>query len=249
MRDHGQLLAARAQFRSCAQPVCPSVVVKSCTEWLIELDQRIPSIVLRVRGHAAQDLPHANVLVDDVVVPLDGRPIELDPGAHDISANAPGWLGNAHKVLLADGEQRRLVLLELRRESPQVSSEPAAAAPPPRSAPTPRDTTSFRVPMGSWILGGVGVVGIAGFAVLRAEAAGELSRLRATCAPDCMPSLTEPGRHYATAADVSLAVGAVALAGAATWTLIRWLDREPSAPTLVIVPSRGGMSASLALRY
>lgn len=250
-RDRGHLLAARELFRACAQLTCPSVVTKSCTEWLVDIDARIPSVVIRVSERGADDITQASVLVDGRSVPLDGRPVELDPGAHDIRAAAPDWLPSERKVLLAEGERARLVLFELERAAPPPA--PVLEAPPPQPAIASLEqrepTSSFQVPVGSWILGGIGVAGVASFVVLRVEAGRELNHLKDTCSPRCSHEETVPGRRLALAADLSLGVAAVALAGAGAWALGSWLGHESNAPQLACVPVRGGLLASLALRY
>src|ERR1700753_253840 len=66
-RDEGRLLAAREQLLMCAREACPSIVRKSCADWLSELSGRIPSVVVRVQEAGQRD-------VTDARVTLDGRP-------------------------------------------------------------------------------------------------------------------------------------------------------------------------------
>jgi len=47
-RDDGKLMDARKSFLSCARDECPAVVRKSCAQWLTDVEDRIPSAVIRV---------------------------------------------------------------------------------------------------------------------------------------------------------------------------------------------------------
>jgi hypothetical protein len=254
-RDRGHLLAARAQLRSCAQPACPSIVRKSCADWLADLDSRIPSVVVRVIDPGERDLTEASVQIDGSAVVLDGRPVALDPGAHDVVVSAPGWPGVERTLLLAEREQARLLVIEL-APAPQPAPPPRTEV-RPRAAPEPvaqrepgraRAEKPFRVPVGSWVLGGLGVVGIGTFAVLRVEAGRELDRLQ-ECSPTCDPAKSEPGRHLALGADISLGIGVAALAGAGAWALGSWLWHDRRSTRVAFTPTRGGIVAALAARY
>ncbi|HEX6244704.1 MAG TPA: hypothetical protein VFZ61_27485, partial [Polyangiales bacterium] len=72
--------------------------------------------------------------------------------------------------------------------------------------------------------------------------------LEATCAPDCPPSSSEPGRDLALAADLSLGLGVAVLAGAGAWALGSWLH-ERSATQVSWTPLRNGMFAAVTTRY
>jgi hypothetical protein len=255
-RDKGHLLAARARLLSCAQAACPSIVSKRCVEWLVDLDRRIPSVVLRVSEPSEHDVAHASVLIDGAPVALDGLPVPLDPGAHSLVASAPGWALSERKILLAEGEQARLLVLALERPKAPIRAEPDTIEPPPALQPAAqgtqgaaREPAHFRVPVASFILGGLGVAGIVSFAVLRVQAEHELNHLHETCAPTCSDSSTQRGRHLALAADVSLGVGVAALAGAGAWALGSWLRRDRETTRVVWVPTQRGMFASLVTRY
>ncbi|HEX6245907.1 MAG TPA: hypothetical protein VFZ61_33510, partial [Polyangiales bacterium] len=169
-RDRGHLLEARAQFRACAQPACPSIVRSSCSDWLSELEPRIPSVVVRVNDAQQGAIAEASVRIDGASVVLDGRPVQLDPGAHDLVAEAAGWLTAQRTALLVEREQARLVVIELQRpKAPEPAAPisitaptmaPPAAAADPHAEAAPREAAPFRVPVGSWVLGGLGVAGI-----------------------------------------------------------------------------------------
>jgi hypothetical protein len=243
-RDRGLLLAARTQFHSCAQAACPSIVSSSCSAWLVDLEQRIPSLVVRVSEPDERDLTGASVRIDGAAVTLDGRPVQLDPGAHNIVVSAPGWLAAERTLVLAEREQARLLVIELQR-----SEESIAAPTAEREQGASLKPQRFHVPVASWVLGGLGVAGVASFAVLRVTAGSELAHLQETCSPECPRSSSERGRNLALAADVSLGIGAAALAGAAAWVLGNWLWHERGRAHVAGVPTHGGALAVVHARY
>jgi hypothetical protein len=45
-RDEGTYRLARESFMACARPSCPRVILDSCSQWLRELDESAPTLVL-----------------------------------------------------------------------------------------------------------------------------------------------------------------------------------------------------------
>jgi hypothetical protein len=256
-RDEGRLLAAREQLLSCARETCPSIVKKSCADWLSELSGRIPSVVVRVQEAGQRDVTDATVTVDGQPITLDGRPLALDPGTHTLWVEAREGPPVERSFLIAEREQARLLVVELPARSAGLVEPTRSAAAPPQPArlkPAP-ERGSFSVPTAGWVLGGLGVVGVVTFAVLRIELASDLRELERTCSPDCSDRQRDDGKRGALVADISLGIGIAALAGAGAWTLGSWLAqrddprREPPAVGFSLVPTRGGAFAGLAARY
>jgi hypothetical protein len=256
-RDEGRLLAAREQFLACTREACPSIVKKSCSTWLAELGERIPSVVVRIHDAGQHDVTDARVTLDGKPIALDGRPVALDPGTHALSVNAQGFLPVARTLLLAEREQGRLLVVELpARTVPPARSaaleSKRAPATPKRREPAP--PASFHVPVAGWVLGGLGVVGVATFVALRSKAQSDLHELERDCSPYCSDRQRDAGKRKTLAADISLGVGIAALAGACAWTLGSWLRQRHNAAAepraaLALVPTRGGAVAALAARY
>src|SRR6478609_2672058 len=113
-RDAGKLLEARAQLLKCASDACPAVVRSSCSRWLSDVEEQIPSIVIRAADAAHVDITEGTATIDGSPASLDGKPISLDPGPHLVVVEAPDGTRLEKKVLLAAGEKSRL--LELRAE-------------------------------------------------------------------------------------------------------------------------------------
>jgi len=84
LRDDGKLLKSREQLRLCARAECPDAVAKTCAEWLTEVEQRIPSIVLSAKNGSGVDQIDVRVTMDgaDLTSKLEGRAVEVDPGVH-----------------------------------------------------------------------------------------------------------------------------------------------------------------------
>ena len=248
-RDEGRLLDARGQFLRCARDSCPDIVRKSCSAWLSALDPRIPSVVVRVVDRDGHHLADAHVTLDGTDMTRDGRAQALDPGPHTVAADAPGMEPAAQSFLLSEGESARAVIVTL---APVAVNEPAIVvpAPPPPVAEAPvteRDT--FRVPTGAWVLGGVGVVGLAGFTYFAVSSKKKYDELEQSCAGACTPEQTEPGRRDAVIADVALGVGIGALIGATTWGLLSWRRAHTGSTSIAIAPTARGAIAGVCGRF
>lgn len=250
-RDAGKLLQAREQFLVCSRDACPSVVRSSCGKWLAELDQQLPSVVIRAADAANSDITDGTAKIDDKEFPLDGKPVPLDPGKHSVVVETSNGVHLEKKFLLGAGEKSRLI--ELRVEGP--APEPAAKSgdAPERSSVPDRAPakSSGGVPTGAWVLGGVGVVGLGSFAFFGLQAKSELNKLKSGCSPDCAPSQADTGKHDALIADISLGVGAVALVSAITWSLLSSSssNEQPPKSALVIAPSAHGGYALVTTHF
>src|SRR5690349_12130436 len=64
LRDHAKLVDARDKFVQCARDECPSVVRKDCVQWLSEVTNSLPSVVLSAKDDAGQDVLEVRVTVD-----------------------------------------------------------------------------------------------------------------------------------------------------------------------------------------
>lgn len=90
-----------------------------------------------------------------------------------------------------------------------VSKTDTAPAPAPsRPAPAPA------VPVASWVLGGVGVVGLGVFGTFAILGKNRQAELERTCLPSCAPGSVNAVKRKYLIADVGLAIGAVSLGGA-----------------------------------
>jgi hypothetical protein len=239
-RDAGATLEARSQFLMCASDVCPAVVRSSCGRWLSEIEQQIPSVVIRAADASNVDITEGKVTIDGVQVPLDGKPLSLDPGPHLIVVDAARGVHLEKKVLLASGEKSRLI--ELRAEP--LPKRPTIAPTLPPALPTPNRSGSI----GPWLLGGTSLVALGSFTFFAFTAKGELNRLQETCSPRCSAADRAAGERDALVADVSLGVSVAALAGALTWALIDSPAPDQRVAFSIAAVKQGGF-ASVRARF
>lgn len=220
LRDDGQLVEAKEKLVTCSAAGCPAAVAKQCARWLQEVEQALPSIVVRVRDQAGKDVVDATISVDGTLRSshADGRPIALDPGAHTIVVRREGAADAEEKLVVVAGEKNRVI---------QVESKPASAVPkPPVDGPPvepPKDSGSgggFKFPWISGVFFGVGVAGFVGMAILVPMASGEANDLRTTCSPNCAQSDVDAVQTKITVANVMLGVGIGGVAAGVTALII-----------------------------
>lgn len=250
-RDAGELLKAREQFLQCSREACPPVVRTSCNRWLAEVDELMPSVVVRASDATGSDITDGTASIDGVSYPLDGKTIPLNPGKHVVVVQSRDGARVEKKVLLAAGEKSRLIELHLSPsgapagEVPGATGTSSVGASHPTTAEAPRADRKASIPTGTWVLGGVSVVALGSFAFFGLSAKSELNKLK-VCSPYCTDKQTQTGRNDALVADISLGVGVAALAGAVVWALVAKPEPEGAATAahLSIAPTpHGGVAA------
>src|SRR6185369_16369212 len=159
-RRAGHLRDARRHFVACSTEACPADVRKDCSTQLDEVDARLPSMVVdaRDRGISTED---ARVSVDGAVVVerISGRAIPMDPGPHVVRIECRGARVREQSLLLSEGDKLHRLVVDC--DGDATSAEP----PKPRATnESPTSSPPHRaIPAGTWILGGVAVVALAGF--------------------------------------------------------------------------------------
>jgi hypothetical protein len=234
-RRERKLKDARADLKACARNVCPAVIRQDCLPWLEQVEASLPSIVIGAkRGSIA--VTDVQVSIDGAVVQtsLDGTSIDIDPGEHKLRFERPGSPPDEQTLVIREGEKNRLVAVQF--EGPRAAAAVVAAAPSEPAAAGARP-----IPTGVYVLGGVGVVGMAVFAGLGAVGKSDESSLASSCAPDCAASSVDAVHDKYLGADIALGVGVAALAGGALWFLLRPSRQEaPSQSGFVLAPGRSG---------
>src|ERR1700690_617433 len=110
-RDDGKYRAARDAFVSCSRSVCPKMVAASCTKWLRETQDAIPTVVLSAKDANGADVSDARVTYDGapLVSTLDGKPVEVDPGSHKLHFEHDGFDPLAQTIVVKAGEKLRSI--------------------------------------------------------------------------------------------------------------------------------------------
>ncbi len=198
LRDEARFIESRARFIRCSAEACPGVVRRECVQWLADVDQRMPSIVIATRDGSSKDVIGAAIVLDGkpLGASVVGREIPVDPGPHRLDATLAGHRRGVESVVVREREQGRRVVLVL------PSDRPAVRAVPPRRS----------VPVLSWVLGGVAIAGGAGFGIFWSRSLDEVSDLRASCAPYCTQDQIDDARFPANIARISAAIGITAAA-------------------------------------
>lgn len=208
-RKASGLLGARKHFLVCSDESCPAVLRKDCAQWLSEVDSMLPTVVF-VATEAGKDLADVRVHLDGDLVAdrLDGKAVAVDPGAHVFRFTRVGAIPIEKRVVISEGEKSRKITVSFGAgESAEV-----AARERPVDADSRGDSGSG-VPAASWVLGGIGVLGVGGFTYFALKGRAQKSELD-KCAPRCNPEDVSDAKHTFVVGDVLLGVGVVSLASA-----------------------------------
>ena len=165
LSNEGKLLAARDAYASCLDPSCPAQFRTDCARWLEELNERVPTIGLVVRGADGNDAPDAVVYIDgERIDDWVGKQLEVDPGQHTIKVELGPRSAEVPLIAVAGDRARKVeVTLVAPTLPPAPAPAPAPAPPPP---PPPKQSADKGHPVAAYVLGVVGVGALAAFAGL-----------------------------------------------------------------------------------
>ncbi len=250
LRKESKLSDARTRLLVCAQDGCPSSIRRDCTQWVSEIEASTPTLVLEAVGEGGHDLFDVRVFLDGKPVGerLDGKAVNVDPGAHVVRFERAGAAPIEERVLAREGEKNRRVVAKF------GSAASAAAVSASGSTYVPITPTSggrHATPASVFIVGGVGLLGFATFGYFGAlglSAKSDLDKLG--CKPSCDSSEVERAKRRFIIADIGLGVGIVGL-GIAT---VLFVTRETSSPPpadakawkLDVSPTPGGAKAGFS---
>lgn len=134
-RNAGKLVAARAEAAQCADVSCPDAIRGKCVTWLEEITASIPSILVSAKDAAGGDVSDVRISSAGQVIAeeLDGRPIALDPGPHELRFERQGSPPVTQQVVLQAGVKSRPVTVTFARSTEPTPSPAATSvvAPPP----------------------------------------------------------------------------------------------------------------------
>lgn len=212
LKSARKLLDAKRELVACSQESCPSVVVVKCQQWLEEVRESIPTVVIAARD-GGRDIFDVKVWVDDALVyeSLTGTALELDPGPRKITA-VRGDVRRERTVLIREGHKNRLIELDF---SPPKPPPPPPRPLPPVPEPTEPSGPGFSLPILSWVGFGIGIVGVIVGSITGGVAMSEGEKLQAACQNGrCTESFPEFGSGEAIAhvSTVSFAVAGTGIA-------------------------------------
>ncbi len=253
LRLQGKLRAARAELITCSQNVCPRMVRTECSKWIVEVDAVLPSVVIAGRGPEGQDVSDVRVSVDGQVATerLDGKELSVDPGPHKFRFERAPSAPIEQDVIIREGEKARPLVADFRKQVPASPASQASSASAPgessSSAPAREEPPRSRpVPTLVYVLGGVGVAAVGGFAAFAISGYSQEQSLQSTCSPNCSKSDTDAIKRKYLYGDILLGVGVVSL-GVAT---VLFLSRPEKAAAVRggvhvdVTPTVGGAAAS-----
>ncbi len=235
----GHVRDAITSLASCIEATACTGLVPKCTALSTKLAEKMSSIVPVVLDEKGTPVLDAQVQLDGRVVcsRLDGLAVLVEPGAHDVTfSNDKGVIGT-QKVLVLEGQRDRPVTFTIvgQAGSAVAAAPPTLPAAHPKPAPEespgqPSDKTAaneaaveshsevkgraWAMPKSAlpYVLGGVGLAGLAAGGLLNFWGNKDTSDLENTCNPNCKPASLDHVKTMYVAADISLGVGAAALA-------------------------------------
>lgn len=233
LRKRGKLVDATAQLPACLRASCPSFVRDDCAQAQNDLTASVPTVVVSAKLDDGSDLAAVRVVVDgDLFLDrLDGLAKPIDPGEHDFRFETDGAPSVTQHVVLREGEKRRTILVVFAGGS--ARQDAASSTAPARSV------SPF-----VWVVGGVAIVGLAGFAYFGATGLSDVRALRDGCGRDgsCATADVHAARTKLWIGDALFAVGVTSI-GAATWFFLRSPnDTAPTARIGVRAAPGGGMA-------
>jgi hypothetical protein len=251
LRRDRKLIDARDALRICAQPVCKDFIVKDCSTWLDQVQTSVPTVVPVATDQDGNNLPGVRVSMDGRVLldSIDGRSIEVDPGTHTFSFEAPDGTKADKEIVVAEGEKSKHVAVVLATPRPAQVTPVAAPTPAPTAAVTPDVGAPPPKPPGPWKTVGIvttavgGVVltvgGIFGVEAMSKKSDAGCSGLQCT-STDGVTKLKDAQTDGNLSTAFFIAGGVLAAAGLTIWAL---------APGAVqAAPSVGSGSAGVVVR-
>jgi hypothetical protein len=246
LRNGSHYVAAIEEVVKCANPKCGDALFDECTKIYDQLQTATPSVVFGARDESGRELTRVVVTIDGRPSrdQLDGTPVRVDPGTHQFAFSSEGFKPTEQATLIRAGEQFRPINAVL----PRIGSEPAPVAPPTPQAPTSDSELPRSVPLASYVLGAVSVVGLGAFAGFRLAGATRFDTLARECKPNCAPSDVDGVRQKYIISDIALGIGAAAAVAAVTVYLVSPREHKPVA-ALQVSPNEHGLSAGIVAQF
>lgn len=221
-RELGKLAAAYAVYQRLVKEDlgsnAPGPFVRAQKEGNTELEAlepRLGRLFIDVSGTSG------------ATIQLDGEPtapgtVIVDPGEHEVTASAEGYVTAVEKVMVNAGGSPTRISLKL----VAVERETGPVEPPP-----PVEDDDFEImPILPWAVIGLGGAVLLIGAITGGVATAKVSDIRDQCPESpCSPVLAddkESATTFATASTVSFIIGGIIAAGGVSWLLVNVLTTD-----------------------
>jgi hypothetical protein len=247
-KNAGHYVAARAAALECSQLQCNTAIVRECVRLYESLEQDTPTLVFSARKAEGGELIDVRVEMDGKLAAeqITGRPFAVDPGPHEFVFIHPQRGRKQVSETARVGERARVI--EVTFVDPDAPAPPDMTPPPLAAAPPPA-RRSGGIPVMTYVLGGVGVLGLGGFVLFRVSGVNDYNEYNRTCSPACNPSDVDAVRQKFTFSYISLGVGIAGITGAGlVWALSP--KREGGSQVQAhLVPRSDGATVGLRTRF
>lgn len=215
LRATHKLVEARDQLRVCAAARCPKVVQRDCANWLAEVEDALPSVVVTAKTGRGADLVDVKVSVDGepFVSKLDGQAIPMNAGSHSFHFETPDGTTLDQQVLLKEGEKNQSVAVVLGPIPPPPSAR-SAPSNGSESAPVSSDSggTSHAGKTAGWVLAASGVAGLGVGGAFGVIALGDKNSAHCNPSGVCDPGTVSGIKTAALVSDIGWIAGGVLMA-------------------------------------
>jgi hypothetical protein len=215
------LLKAREALRTCMRSGCKDWIVADCSRWLAEVEARVPTVVFSARSSAGRDLLDVRVTTasgEPIAPRLDGRAVEVEPGAQSFVFVAASGARIQKDVLVREGEKAQGVAATFEAPPAEQAKERTAAA----SEPGPRRpvSTSSSLRYVGYGLGAAGILGLGVGTVAGLQALSRKGEANCDASNACDGETLRDAHSAADVATAGFIAGAVLLAGGVALVLL-----------------------------
>jgi hypothetical protein len=215
LRDEGHYGAARERLAICSATTCPAIIQRDCSQWIEELVQLWPTILVSARDLEGRDLADVKLSVDGTSVAerLDGTPLQVDPGEHVLLCETPGAPAVEQTIVVRAAEKNRIVDVRFAKGASVV-----AASPEPRAEPHEAPPSHHAAGWLKWVFGGAALTAFGTAAYFGLTGLSRYDSMKSSCATRgvCSPSDVSFTQTHFLVSDVSVGLG-LASAAAATY--------------------------------
>lgn len=250
-RGRGAFLEATQAAQACSQIECNALIVQECIKLLEQFKAETPTMVFSARNGRGEEIAAVKVEIDGKPAAdhIDGLAIPVNPGIHTFRFTAEGEAPVEIKHTARVGDKNRLIEVQIGKPVPVGTGISAGSASGP-VAPAPEERVNKPVPIATWLLGGVGVVGLGVFGYMRLKASSDYNDLSSSCSPHCNPDDVDKVHTKYQFSYVGLGVGIAGLGSAAlVYAISRNSGGTPTSEVAVVPTYEGGARAQWLTRF